>query len=298
MMNYGNFVEKLGEAISKVTGTDPETKRVLKNNGTFHDVIIISREGKKVAPCPDLEKLYKTFLDGKPLEEIVRDICGIPTALQDVDLLQETFGDYKNVKGHVAYKLINYDMNRKLLETIPHRRFLDLAIVFYYVIPSEDNQLFSILITNKHMLLWGVTAEQVYEDAVCNTPDLREPELVSMESMMRMLLGDSEKIEEIEGRDADEAVQIFVLSNKQRIYGAAAMLYRNILEEFAEKEQTDVYILPSSVHEVILIPVRNDMNTQELNKMVREVNEHELQKEEILSDHAYLYRRNTNQITM
>ena len=179
-MNYGNFVEKLGEAISKVTGTDPETKRVLKNNGTFHDVIIISREGKKVAPCPDLEKLYETFLDGKPLEEIVRDICGIPTALQDVDLLQETFGDYKNVKGHVAYKLINYDMNRKLLETIPHRRFLDLAIVFYYVIPSEDNQLFSILITNEHMLLWGVTAEQVYKDAVCNTPDLREPELVSM----------------------------------------------------------------------------------------------------------------------
>lgn len=295
MMNYSIFVEKLEEAISKMTGTVPETKRVLKNNDTFHDVIIISRVGKKVAPCPDLEKLYESFLAGKPFEEIVSDVCGIPTALQDVDLLQETFGDYKNVKGHVVYKLINYDMNKKLLETIPYRRFLDLAIVFYYVVPKEDDQIFSILITNEHMLLWGITVEQVYEDAVCNTPHFREPELVSMKSMMRMLMGDSEKIEE---RDVDEIVPMFVLSNKQRIYGAAAMLYRNTLKEFAEKEQTDVYILPSSVHEVILIPVRNDINIQELNKMVREVNEHMLQKEEILSDHAYLYRRNSNQITM
>ena len=91
---------------------------------------------------------------------------------------------------------------------------------------------------------------------------------------------------------------MFVLTNESNLFGAACIIYPNLLQHYAAEAQTDFYILPSSIHEVILVPTLDCDNYPELSEMVQEVNDTQLQDDEILSIHAYYYSRKSNEITM
>ena len=88
------------------------------------------------------------------------------------------------------------------------------------------------------------------------------------------------------------------MTNRQEVNGASVLLYDDVLQTFALKKKTDFYILPSSVHEVLLIPADNQISMSTLSSMVRDVNSSQLAREEILSDHVYYYSLETDQITM
>ena len=93
-------------------------------------------------------------------------------------------------------------------------------------------------------------------------------------------------------------VPMYVLSNKSKLNGSGCLFYHNLLHNLCEKLECDLYILPSSIHEVILIPAYDHDSYDELTSMVKEVNSTQLSKEEILSDHVYFYSRETGQISM
>jgi len=93
-------------------------------------------------------------------------------------------------------------------------------------------------------------------------------------------------------------VPMYVLSNKSKLNGSGCIFYHNLLHNLCEKLECDLYILPSSIHEVILIPAYDHDSYDELTSMVKEVNSTQLSKEEILSDHVYFYSRETGQISM
>jgi len=92
-------------------------------------------------------------------------------------------------------------------------------------------------------------------------------------------------------RVTDISEPMYVVSNTQRIYGAAVILYEGVLEAFAKKIGGDFYILPSSIHETLFIPANTGIEQEELLKMVREVNEKEVSPDEELSDHVYRYHQ-------
>ena len=86
---------------------------------------------------------------------------------------------------------------------------------------------------------------------------------------------------------------MYILSNTLRSYGAACIAYPHILEMIGEILQRDYYVLPSSVHEVVIVPYSSGLDIRELDEMVREINVTQVAEEEVLSSHAYLYRRST-----
>ena len=194
------------------------------------------------------------------------------------------------MRSRIIFKLINTEKNRELLRDVPYIPFHDLSIVFQCLVSEERFGNASILIHNVHLQLWKVNARELYECALENTPLLQGYELADMNTVleeMKALGGiDDEEIE-----DMQQEVPMYVLSNKSRINGASCILYKDILKDFAMVVDKDLYVLPSSIHEVILLPSDGTQESEQLKEMVREINQSQVEKEEVLSDSVYYYRR-------
>jgi hypothetical protein len=200
------------------------------------------------------------------------------------------FRNYEKVSPKVCYKLINREKNRALLERIPHIDFLDLSICFFYA--YEDNVLGkgSITIYNSHMEMWNCTTEMLFQLAKKNTQRLFPWKLYSMWELVG-----SRELEEEETVLPGE-IPMRVLTNRQKAQGAACMIYPGILERLALEAEENLYIIPSSIHEVILMP-ESQMDSPELMQdIIREVNGAHIEPEEILSDHLYFYDRLKNRV--
>lgn len=270
---------------------------VLKNNGQVLDGLIILPQQLNIAPTLYLNFYYEQLKNGHTLEQICTEICrhyeiNCPHTSIDIAF----FTDFKKVRSHIAYKLINHEKNSALLKDVPHIRFLDLAIVFYCLIPSIQTQYASILIHNQHLDFWNVSAKELFDLASENTPKLQG---YSFENITRLLhhltFGSDEEPDETSVKQS--SYPLFVLSSKNHLYGASCILYQDLLYTLAQKADMDFYILPSSIHEVILIPTQDDRSFKELSAMVKEINQSEVSPEDVLSNHAYYYSKEKNEIT-
>lgn len=203
----------------------------------------------------------------------------------------EWFRDFEQAKERVAYRLVNYEANRKLLEDVPHVPFLNLAKVFYVAVYSEEFGNGSILIHNNHQQLWGVTTEELNEIATENTPKLFPAEILSMEEVLRKAAPEMAR-----SFDIPEQETPYMISNMEKSYGAAVMCYPSIIKELAERRQSDLIIIPSSVHELLVLTYEEDIEA--FRWMVRDVNATQLQPEEVLANSVYVYRRETNSISI
>ena len=296
-MEFELFTGKVLAAAEKYfgEGTKVAINQVSKNNGVILHGLTIMEAECNIAPTIYLNGLYESYCEGTTFSEVFkRLIQAYHDNKIDENINIEFFTDYESVKHRIVYKLINFEKNQDLLEQIPHIRYLDLAIVFYCLMICDSFGNGSILIHNSHCSMWSVNAEALYQDAITNTPNLLGAELKSMEEVITELMEDApEPVDlqwEVEGRE----IAMYVLSNKTRIHGAACILYENIVRDFADYLHKDIFILPSSVHEVILIPVSGLEKVQTLIEMVKEVNETQVEDEEVLSDSIYYFSREEN----
>ena len=160
------------------------------------------------------------------------------------------------------------------------------------------------LIHNEHLKKWGITEDTLYDDALKNTPVLLKSSITPMSSLLHEIAKeckDERAVKVVDEIESDEGIgeeALYVLTNSSRVNGAACMLYDNLLGSFAEVIHADLYILPSSIHEVILLPKINTFNKSDLLNMVREVNEQGVAEDEVLSDNVYEYNRKDGVITL
>jgi hypothetical protein len=217
----------------------------------------------------------------------------------------EFFADFEKVKGRIVYKLINYQKNQEILKEIPHRKIFDLAIVYYCLISNDSIGNATILIFNKHMDMWGVLEEELYSISERNTERLLGMEIKNMDDIMMEILQDS-----VDGRmGGEESRQVmesmkedgkrspmYVLTNREKMNGAICILYSQVLNDFAQAIGNDLFILPSSIHEVILVPAEPGITKEELERMVKEVNETQVEEEEVLSNQVYFFSRRSGKI--
>ena len=184
-----------------------------------------------------------------------------------------------------------------MLNTIPHKKFLDLAVVYYIAIKEDIFESASILINNSHLELWGKTLEDIDKLAKVNSPKVLKPELKSMaQTLMEIIHHEKKSLDELE-EDILADCGMYVLSNEKKQFGASAILYDNVIKDFSEKLNCDLYILPSSVHEVIMIPSILVDSVDKLNDMICEVNATQVPLMDILSNHSYYYSREKECIT-
>lgn len=298
-MEYKEFVEyiKMNAGYIDGEGGNITINHVIKNNGCEMDGLVIMEKGKDIAPTIYLDSFYELYTNGENIKNIIRQIELIyeqnkNNVTFDVNILKH----FDTIKDKIVYKVVNYRSNEKLLEQVPHKRILDLAVVFYCLLDNEYGRSATALIYNNNLKNWNVTIDDVYKAALKNTPDLLHSKISSMAALFEKC-GVNVDGEEVDLKDYVPS-DMYVLTNESKLNGAACILYENVLYDFAQKLGADLYILPSSVHEVILLPKLSMFEKDELVNMVKEVNTEGVAADEVLSDHVYEYNRTERLITM
>ncbi len=319
-MELHEFAEKIVQALTEFYGSDVkiETHQIYKNNGFKLQGICVLMPGKNIAPTVYLNRFFEHYKAEGDFGEILSQIITLYEENQvpqnlDVDF----FLDYRKVRKRLVLRLIHWEKNRELLKEIPHRRLQDLAIVCHCLIINEMIGTGSILIHQHHLEAWKIDGDELFKDAYLNSPRIQPCCIHKLGEMVKEILGKAveDRVEEIcqeypqnkeflvkrTMEDMERQMDAFplpmyVLTNASRYYGAAGLLYEGVLERAARKLGGDFYILPSSVHEVILVAKEKDDRKMEFTRMIREVNQSQVDPEEWLSDHAYLYKVTEKQI--
>lgn len=289
---YSEYVEEVREAVERETENRVVIRKINKNNGLVLDGLTIISDEVNIAPTIYLNGYYEDYLSygAVAVAKRIIEIYEANKPQESVDI--SFFMDREKVSPRIKMKLINYEKNKELLEKVPHIRFLDLAIVFMVVLKSNcNNDLASILIHNNHLDFWNMDAEDLYKLAMENTAD--DYQIVSMRSIVTEYMGE----EMADLFFAGDEIKMSILTNLQKLQGAVGMLHKETLNRYMKETKADkVWIIPSSIHETLLIPCDLMPNTEYVKGMVKEVNATQVQPEEILSDNVYVY--DGNEITI
>ena len=247
-MEFKDFEEKMMGLLRERFGETAEisVQDILKNNGVTRRGIRVVTEEERFTPVLYLDAAYERYLAGETAGEIFEglmehndsQIREMETAW---DFQPEQFADYSHVKEYLRLRLVNCEKNTELLRDMPYVRWNDLAVIFYYEIGDGQAQ---IQINNRHLALWEETVETLYQDAMENMKNCVPDELFPLSDLIKR------KASSWMG----EEPPIHVLTNSTGRYGAAAMLYTGKIRELADSTGSDLVILPSSLHEVLLVP--------------------------------------------
>lgn len=292
-MRYQNFIKNVKEHIQAELQQSVHIYPVLKNNGTILDGLVIMDPILNISPTIYLEPFFHQHLNHVPMEEIYANIIktyreNLPK--QDFDIT--VFTDFEKAKKRIVMKLVNTDKNQVLLQRVPHVSFHDLSIIFLCSVGDFMSEYATILIHNCHMEKWNVSTEDLYELAKENTPNILPPRLDNLQYVFEYLT--NEKLPFLEELNSS------ILTNVLKIHGATCMAYPDLLEEVATVYEDNLIIIPSSIHEVLVIPEGNigeEHTLEDFNSMIQQVNETQLEDSEVLSTHAYLYHYDTKEIT-
>ncbi len=295
MYSYEEFKEKFKEKLLEMA-SDEEKKQV-----RFGSITKISGEADTVGLCGDLggyqggpciylKEVYERYMMGSTLDNEAAVVWNTFKKAGELGFTIPTL-DWEYVKDKVAFQLINLEKNADFLKGVPYRAYLDLAVIYRVILDIGPSGITSCVVTKGLMEHMGVSEEELYEAAYRMTPVLLAPRVYTMYEMLCEMKkrGKDEK-----GPEVDEMLaaaldsHMWVASNNIKQFGAYILLYPCYFESLSE-ENKDYYIIPSSVHELIILPTDIGEGVSDLEEMIRYVNENELSAEECLSDTLYRY---------
>ena len=196
----------------------------------------------------------------------------------------------ESILENVKYLLVNKKWNEADLDSYPHKDYLDLAVLYEV---RNKNASMSVKITNDIMQNSGITFEELDEAANNNRDSYVAQDMFSM--MVSLMPIRTEEIEEMRRAQAG-GPQMYVLTNEWEAKGASALLYPELIEDIAQKENSDLIVIPSSIHEILMVKA-SGMNKDDISQIIQEVKSQQVDEQERLSDHAYFYKRGSLQIT-
>ena len=287
-MEIKEFGKIMEEKVKELLGAEylVEYSEVTKNNGNIWHALAIKKKDENIAPSLYIDNYFSRYNDGADVDMIAKELISLykesaPGGIVDVDF----FTDFSKVAEKLTFKLVNYEKNKNMLKGVPYKIFEDLALVPLCLIENKYIGTGSILIKNRHLEEWEVSFdelwENVFERAVINTP-------VKISGLLETIMGANKIDEELDL--CGDLKHMYVLSNTSGNYGAAVIMYPGLLHDLSEKLDSDLIILPSSLHEVIVLACGElNIEKKDLLAMVGEVNRSVLQSEDILSDNIYHY---------
>ena len=291
-MDYDTFKWSLLEEVKGKTGDGVQVRlhRIPKENGLKTDAITLAAQGGGLTPAMAVRPLYESYASGK------ETLAGIALRLASKHQLfvRETAEgggrppSLEEVSDRIYVRLMNAELNEARLGRLPSVRFLDLAAVFYIRLDLTASFDAMILVNDDDAFRWQVSARELMTLALRNTMRDHKPALIPM----RQILSQTEE------EEADEEVPVmYVLTNNVRWHGAAAILYPQLLEKVAGKTGRRFFVLPSSVHETIILPDDLGYSTAMLESLVQEVNRTEVRPEDFLSNRVYRYDAESGGLT-
>lgn len=284
-MQFEEFTEHIRENLENLIepGQRVTLQTIDKNNGTQYQGIVIIDPILNISPTIYLEPFYLKYLNDTPIPEICEDILKFYQTFSPTECFDEScFTDFEKAKHRIIMKLIHYEKNRELLRKVPHIPYLDLAIVFVCSAGDLNKEYATILIHNHHMDYWNIDLFSLYHIAKENTPKLLPHYFENMEDYL---------IHHCDFKPCEDHMPMYLLTNHLKIHGASAILYEGLLEQISQELNSSFVVIPSSVHEVLIVPVKNKKELKTYSNMVLEVNATQLPEDEILSNHAYYYSK-------
>ncbi len=282
-------VEKIREYLPEsFANASVELQTVVKNNDLKLTGLTIRSADSNISPTIYLEQFFEKYQAGEDMNEVLENIADIRLRNE----LKETFDvgqitDFDRVRGKIVPRLIGKEWNRELLAIRPHKIIADLAVTYHILMGHDFSGIASAPITNALMESWGVDVDTLHDLAIQNMPKLLPSTFQTMSSVLASMMGaDAEELLSAMP-PADEAM--FILSNEQKVNGAAALLDKEIMKTVIERIGKKFFVLPSSIHECIIVPATADMDVSTLVSMVRDVNQSQVAPDERLSDSVYIY---------
>lgn len=253
--------------------------------GLTYDGLTVTRSGQRAAAAVNLTAFYGMYEDGKATGDIIHEMADI-AVMQPPQMEYSVFSDYEAAKDRLFIRVTNKEVNADVLADMPHKEVEDLAITYHVLVNHDQSGIASAPITNDLLRHYGVTAEQLHEDAVANSQRMLPAQL---DSMQNMLFGMMEPDAADTLRDEPyPGSTMLVLTNNVQLNGAAALFYPGMMDQAAERLGGNFIVLPSSTHEVIMVPA-DGADFRSLEQMVKDINRSQVAPEERLSDHVYHY---------
>lgn len=302
-MKYHEFVRIIEKEVNYNLkgGISASLYTTVKNNNQNRTGIILKRPDVNIAPTIYLEEFYERFQNGTGIGEIAYEIIKIyENAKCQMSWNPEALLDFEFLQDKIVFKIINTNQNKELLKTLPHIEFFDLSIVFYVLLETTERSTATMLISYENLKQWKVDIDRLVQTAVKNVKWRLPAQLYSMDQVMEE--GQNQrfgKLTNLLEQDVSHGEDdIYILTNSIHNLGAASMAYPEMLKTIGDIVKSSYYILPSSIHEVIIVPDRLGMSFQHMSEMVETVNKTQVRPEEILSNHAYFYNRNLDELFM
>lgn len=206
------------------------------------------------------------------------------------------FNSKEELLDNIVFKLVNAERDKDFLSSVPHRFFMDFAVV-YRSIKVIDGNLSSAGIDNNFSGKLNLSESDLFNHAVKNTWKLLKPEVKSMNEVINEIIGFGfASNEDILKND----VPIWVITNAYSYLGANAFLFENVFFNLSDTLGADLYIFPSSINDLIVVPATSDMEGKEeyMKQIVWEVNGTESVGDLYLSDNVYYYSKKLRSITI
>lgn len=288
--------EELRAAVAEKMGTSIENvvlHEVQKNNGKMMTGLTVrGLLGSNISPCLYVDQIISSWENGKSTDETAEEIADMFRSAVMAGGAETPEISRETVLNGAFIQVVNAEKNESQLVDMPHRKFMDLAaIVRSQVNIGLRDGLSSMKVTNQVIRTFGISEDELFEAASRNTMERFPLRFMSMAQMMAEMTGLPEEM--VYGME----MPLYVVTNEQKMNGAAALYWPEKIGEFADMIGDDVYVLPSSIHEILLYPVHAGGDPIMLREMVCEINATEVAPEEVLSDNVYVYKRETRKLS-
>lgn len=288
------IINELVEAVKEVAGEGYEVSKnvVKKNNGVELQAVVIRAYGEVVSPTIYVDKFVEDIeKEDVTVAEVAEKVFGMYEQNKNPQIGE--VGDFTKreyILEHVQYQVVNTEKNQDRLESAPSKQVADLAVLYRVVISKDEYGTASFVVSNEMMKIAEISIEELDEAARENTA--REGfSIKTMQQVMAEMMGMPEEMAEAMA----EGPQMFVLTNGRKMNGANFILFKEQLKSVADRVEDDLFILPSSIHELLAIHA-SEAEVQQLAEMVKEVNDTQVAPDEVLGYAVYRYNRETGEI--
>lgn len=300
--NFEEFCEAVTREIREYLGGEAEWEvqvhPIMKNNGILLHALQILSEDRNCSPSIYLEPYYSSYEKGSSMDELLKEMAEFYWQHEnDLQLEVKAITSFAGMKDKIIMRMVNLERNRELLAESPYVVWNDLAITFRWMAYQNDVGIATALITNRELQQWQVDVEVLMQTALENTPRYFPAYFQDIEELVKEIVPAQEWEQfQKEWNQEEQQLPMYVLTNSQRMNGAAVILYPGMLEQLSQQYPQGFYLLPSSIHEWILIPWEAEIEVTELQQMVANVNEEAVAQAEWLSENIYCYRTETEGI--
>lgn len=293
---FEEFTKEVASQISEMLDKSITVKvfEGKKKNNISKVGIEINGNHENITPVIYLEEAFEQYLRGESITTISKNIIEFYSKLPNqpfpcnIDKLE----DFDYLKDKILFKVINADRNKEILSECPHIYKIDLAIVFYALLDKSSFETATFLIKREHMKEWGISEDELMKIALENSEKLEPATLLSVEEVMleTMFHTVPQNFLHESSQRQSESIQMYVLTNESRRYGAGCIFYNGMLDKVGNILGEDFYILPSSIHDCIILPITSSLlDMEEVNEMICKTNELAVIEEEQLNNHCYKY---------